>query len=161
MNRLRRRVADGLLAGVAGGAAMSISTNTEMRLRGRPPSRVPAQTVERLVGIDLDERAEQLLTTAGHVATSAALGVVRGVIDAAGIPRGLGAAAFVSIAYLPDFVVIPALGNAPPPWRWSAIDLATSALHHGVYSAATTVAFARISRRSPPAPRGGSRSRSR
>jgi hypothetical protein len=146
MSALRRRAADGVLAGVFGGAVMSISTNTEMRLRKRPPSRVPAQTIERLLGIDLDARAEGFLTTAGHVATSAVLGAVRGVIDAAGVPRRLGAAAFAALAYLPDFVVIPALGNAPAPWRWSVADLATSALHHGVYAAGTNAAYARISR---------------
>jgi hypothetical protein len=141
------KVVDGLLAGAAGGVAMSISTNAEMRLRGRPPSRVPAQAVERLVGIELGERAERVLTSVGHVATSAALGLVRGGLGALTPSSRLSGAAFAAIAYLPDFVLLPALGSAPPPWRWSAADIATSALHHAVYATNTNLAYARLSRR--------------
>lgn len=155
MSAAHGKVVDGLLAGAAGGVAMSISTNAEMRLRGRPPSRVPAQTVERLVGIDLDERAERLLTSVGHVATSAALGLGRGGLGAVTGSSRLGGVAFAALAYLPDFVVLPALGSAPPPWRWSAADLATSALHHGVYATTTNLAYARLSRRTRSGAHGG------
>jgi hypothetical protein len=155
MSAFGRKMLDGVVSGALGGGAMSISTNAEMRLRGRPPSRVPAQTVERLVGIDLGERAEQLLTTVGHVVTSAALGLARGGLDAGLVGRRAGASAFAVLAYLPDFVVLPALGSAPPPWRWSVPDLATSALHHGVYASTTNLAYARLSRRTRSAAHGG------
>jgi hypothetical protein len=147
MRTVRRRAVDGLLAGAVGGAVMSVSTNTEMRVRGRPPSRVPAQALERLLGLDLDEKTEVRLGTVGHLATSAVLGLVRAALDGGRLPGGAGAAVFTAIAYLPDFAIIPAVGDVPPPWRWTRVELGTSALHHAVYATGTNLAYARLSRR--------------
>jgi hypothetical protein len=41
----------------------------------------------------------------------------------------------VALRLAPEVVVTPALGAAPPPWRWSRPDMARSLLHHGVYAA--------------------------
>lgn len=142
-----RRLARGLLAGALGGALMSVSTNLEMRLRGRPPSRAPAQAIERLLPVDLDERQELRLVTVGHVLTSGLLGAVRGLLDVAGVSSRAGHGTFAALAVLPDFVLLPALGSVPPPWRWDRVEVATSALHHGVYAAGTALAYRALTRR--------------
>jgi hypothetical protein len=145
--RWGRKLICGVVAGGAGGALMSISTNAEMRLRRRPPSRVPAQTIERFLPVEFGEAAERRLTTVGHIATSAALGATRGVLGMAQIPHGLAASAFTTLAFLPDFVIVPALGDVAPPWRWPAVELGVSVLHHAVYAGATNLAYAAIERR--------------
>jgi uncharacterized protein YndB with AHSA1/START domain len=53
-------IARGVLAGVAGALAMSLSTNAEMRLRGRPPSDVPARAIERVMGTRIRGRRRRL-----------------------------------------------------------------------------------------------------
>jgi hypothetical protein len=142
---LGRAVRDGVLAGAAGGAAMSVSTNVEMRVRGRPPSVVPVQTVERLLGLDLDRATEERLVTLGHIGSSALLGTLRGLLGMLPAPGAVSDGAFALGSFLPDFVLIPAAGEVPPPWRWSATDVLVSAWHHGVYVAGTIAAYRRLS----------------
>jgi hypothetical protein len=38
--------------------------------------------------------------------------------------------------------MLPALGVAPPLWEWGVAEIAIDALHHAVYTAATSVAYA-------------------
>jgi hypothetical protein len=137
----------GLAAGAIGGTAMSVSTNLEMRLRGREPSRVPVQTIERFLPLDLSRRQEERLVTVGHVVSSACFGLLRGLLEAAGAPAALANAVFAASAFSPDFVVIPATGGAPPPWRWRPVELVTSAVHHGVYGSITVAVYEWLGRR--------------
>lgn len=132
----------GALAGLAGAMVMSASTNAEMRLRGRPPSYAPAKTIAKLFGVSIrGERRKKMLGTVGHVATAVPLGVVRGLLDRLGLgPRSASAALF-GLAMAPEILVVPALGAADPPWKWSAEDTAISILHHGVFAAGTTAAY--------------------
>jgi hypothetical protein len=50
--------------------------------------------------------------------------------------------ALFGLALIPDVVVVPALGAADAPWRWSASDWVVTVLHHGVYAAATNATYA-------------------
>lgn len=134
----------GLLAGAAGGVAMSVSTNVEMRLRRRPPSVVPVQAAERLVGLDLDRKTEERLATLGHVVSSAVLGGTRGLLSLLALPAAALDGAFAAGAFLPDFVLIPATGQVPPPWRWSATELIVAAWHHAAYAAVTVGTYHRL-----------------
>ena len=144
LERLGGALRAGLLAGAAGGLAMTVSTNVEMRLRGRPPSVVPVQSVERLVGIDLDRNTEERLATIGHIVSSALLGSARGVLSLVALPAPVLDGLFAVGAFLPDFALIPATGQVPPPWRWSATDLTVAAWHHAAYAAVTIGAYHRL-----------------
>lgn len=131
----------GMLAGFAGAVVMSVSTNAEMRLRGRPPSDAPARAISRLLGVKArGRRRKRRLALAGHLGTSVALGAVRGVMARRGVDPAPAGAALFTLAMVPEIVVVPALGAAAPPWRWSATDAAVSVLHHGVYALTTNAA---------------------
>lgn len=135
-------VARGAGAGFAGAIAMSVSTNLEMRLRGRAPSDAPAQALSRLLGISArGRRRRRRLALAGHLSTSIALGAARGVMARRGVKSRPAGVALFTLALLPEVVVVPALGAAKPPWRWSAADMAVAALHHGVYAGTTNAAY--------------------
>lgn len=136
-------VARGMAAGLAGSIAMSFSTNVEMRVRRRPPSDAPARALARVLGSRIrGEKHKARLTLAGHVATSLVLGGARGVIALGGLRPAPAGAALFGLALLPDVVIVPALGGAEPPWRWTVGDAAVTVLHHAVYAAATNGAFA-------------------
>ena len=61
----------------------------------------------------------------------------------AGVRPPPAAAAMLALGLAPEVVVVPALGAAPPPWRWSRADVAVSLLHHGVYAAAVESSYRR------------------
>jgi hypothetical protein len=137
-------ISQGVQAGLGGAVVMSISTNLEMRLSGREASDAPAKALERLFRIDIaNERVEQALVSAAHVATSASLGLV-----AAGLRRrlrpALAASFLLGASLIPELVVVPALGAAEPPWKWSKQDTAEAVLHHAVYAVATALVLERL-----------------
>ena len=52
-------VGKGLFAGVAGTAAMTISSTLEMKIRGRQASNAPAQAAGKVLGVEPAGEAEQ------------------------------------------------------------------------------------------------------
>jgi hypothetical protein len=126
----------GLLAGVAATAAITVASTAEMKLRGRPPSTAPAKVAGKLLGVKPRKRAGDRFATVAHAAAGVSLGAVRGLLDLAGVRGPAAPVAFFAIGWLPELVVVPAAGAAPPPWRWGAKELAISAAHHAVYAAA-------------------------
>lgn len=132
----------GAAAGFAGALVMSVSTNAEMRLRGRAPSDAPANAIARIFGIRARGRRRRMqLAFAGHMATSVTIGAAGGALRSAGMAPAPAGGALLGLALLPEIVVVPALGAAAPPWRWSGADWGVVALHHGVYAAATSGAY--------------------
>jgi hypothetical protein len=132
----------GALAGLAGALVMSVSTNTEMRLRGRPPSYAPAKALGKLFGVSTrGDRRKKLLGTVGHVATALPLGVARGLLDRLGVGSRPAGVALFGLAMAPELLVVPALGAADPPWKWSAEDTVISVWHHGVFAGGTTAVY--------------------
>jgi uncharacterized protein YndB with AHSA1/START domain len=149
-----RRLADpvagfgrGCVAGLAGGLAMSASTIAEMRLTGREPSKLPARAVERILAIrKLGEEGERRVTTAAHFLVSGLTGGAWGALASAGLPRSLRAPVLYGIAAAPDAAIVPAMGLASPPWRWSPSDVARTVGHHAVFAAVTHAVFSRLER---------------
>jgi uncharacterized membrane protein YagU involved in acid resistance len=137
-------IADGIKAGLAGAAAMSVSTNLEMRIRGRGPSAAPAQALERMFGVKPDSpRAEQAMVAAAHVSVSVAVGAL-GALLRPSLPAAAAGAALFAAALAPELIVVPGLGVVAPPWEWSAQEMAVAILHHAVYAAATTLVLERL-----------------
>jgi hypothetical protein len=141
LDRASVAVGRGLVAGLAGTAAMTVASTAEMKLRGRPPSTAPADVAGRLLGVESRERAGARFATSAHLAAGVSLGAVRGLLDLLGVRGPPAAAAFFWISWTPDLVVVPAVGAAEPPWRWSAAEVAISAAHHVVYAAAGESAY--------------------
>ncbi|GAA1781614.1 hypothetical protein [Actinomadura chokoriensis] len=93
---IMRAVGEGLLAGLAGTAAMTAVEKLEQRLTGRPDSYVPARTLERVAG--MAERESAPLNLAMHVGQGAALGVLHKAVYA--FATGLAADALAARAGL-------------------------------------------------------------
>jgi hypothetical protein len=57
----------GIFAGVAGTAAMTLSSTIEMKVRGRPASSTPAQAAAKVLGVQpVDEESEALFSNLVH-----------------------------------------------------------------------------------------------
>lgn len=134
----------GLLAGVAGTAAMTVSSTLEARLRGRGSSTTPADAVGRALHVEpSDEVGQQRLNTAAHWGYGVAWGTARGLLALAGL-RGLPASlAHFGVVWGAEQAVLPGLGVSTPAWRWPAREVAIDVLHHAVYALATGAAYDR------------------
>lgn len=145
---LAAAVGKGLAAGLAGTAAMTVSSTVEAKLRGRGGSPTPAHAASKVLGVaPVDEHGERRFNTLVHWGYGTGWGAVRGVLDAVGL-RGLpAAAAHLGAVWGAEQVVLPATGAAPPATRWGATEVAVDLWHHLVYAAATSAAYAWLDRR--------------
>ncbi len=143
-------VGRGLLAGLVGAVAMTISSTLEMRLRRRPPSSAPADAAGKVLGVQpRDDAGKQRFATLVHYAYGSAWGLARAAIGAAfcaaaGRRRRSSIAeplAHFAAVWGASLVMLPALGIAKPFWRWGAKEVAIDALHHTVYVTAADGAY--------------------
>lgn len=137
----------GLFAGLAGTAAMTVSSTLEMKLSGRAASETPAQAAEKVLKVEPeDAQSEGQFSNLVHWGYGTSWGPVRGLIGAAGLEGPRATATHFLAVWGTEQVMLPSLGVAPPFWQWGAKEVAIDAFHHLVYAGATGVAYAVLDR---------------
>lgn len=149
MDRIARSIGRGLVAGLLGTAAMTVSSTVEAKLRDRAGSTAPADAAERVLGIDDfdSDAAEQRFSQLVHWGYGTAWGAARGLLRALGLGPRAATAAHFAVVYGGEQALLPALGVAPPATQWGAEEVGIDALHHTVYVLATATAFEWLRRR--------------
>jgi hypothetical protein len=147
--KLASSIGKGLVAGLAGTAAMTVSSTVEARLRHRKPSSAPARATAKALGITsfADEIAQARFNDLAHWGYGTAWGVVRGLLDAVGLPPRAATAAHAAAIWGSAQVTLPALDVAPPALFWAPQEIAIDAFHHTVYAVATGIAYELLSDR--------------
>ncbi|GAB4108998.1 MAG: hypothetical protein OHK0022_61360 [Roseiflexaceae bacterium] len=148
----------GLVAGVAGVAAMTAGEKLEQLITRRPNSYVPAHTLERLLGLPHKPDEERLgLNWAMHWGQGILLGAVRGLMAAQGLRGPVGSFLFMNLRLLNDQTLENATGVGAPPWTWPVDEQVIDLLHKGVYAFATGAVADLLIAGPPhvPAPRKG------
>ena len=137
----------GVFAGIAGTAAMTISSTIEMRLRGRAASSTPAKAAVKVLGVEpIDEESEARFSNLVHWGYGTAWGGARGFLGAAGLSGPAATAAHFGAVWGSEQVMLPALGVAPPLTEWGAKEVAIDVLHHIVYVGATGMSYSLLDR---------------
>jgi hypothetical protein len=141
--KIASSIGKGLVAGFAGTAAMTISSTLEARLRGRAPSTAPARATAKVLGISSfeDGVAQERFNDLSHWGYGTGWGVVRGLLDAAGLPPLKAIATHGAAVWGSAQVMLPALDIAPPAIFWPKQEIAIDAFHHTVYALATGIAY--------------------
>jgi hypothetical protein len=147
MGALADAVGKGLVAGLAGTAAMTVSSTLEAKLRGRAASSAPARATAKVLGIKEfeDSVAQARFNDISHWGYGTSWGVLRGLLGATGMSARAATAAHGAAIYGAAQVTLPALEVAPPSIFWAKEEIAIDAFHHAVYAAATGVAYELIS----------------
>jgi hypothetical protein len=142
-------VGKGLVAGFFGTAAMTVSSTVEARIRGRASSTAPARATAKALGIASfeDALAEARFNDLSHWGYGTGWGIVRGLLDAFGLPPSKATAAHGAAVWGSAQVMLPAMEVAPPSIFWGAEEVAIDAFHHAVYAIATGVAYRLLSSR--------------
>jgi hypothetical protein len=147
--KLAGSIGKGLVAGLAGTAFMTVSSTVEARLRQRKPSSAPARATAKVLGITsfADEIAQARFNDLAHWGYGTAWGVMRGLLDALGLPPRAATAAHGAAVWGSAQVTLPALDIAPPALFWAPREIAIDAFHHAVYATATGIAYQLLSDR--------------
>jgi hypothetical protein len=145
--KLASSIGKGLVAGLAGTAAMTVSSTVEARLRQRKPSSAPARATAKILGITsfADEIAQARFNDLSHWGYGTSWGIVRGLLDAAGLPPRAATVAHGAAVWGSAQVTLPALDIAPPAIFWAPQEIAIDAFHHVVYAIATNIAYQLLS----------------
>ena len=128
----------GLLAGLAGVAAMTVAEKFEQTLTRRPDSYVPAHTLERLLRLpERPDRERLMMNWAMHWGQGIALGAIRGLMAQRGLRGPVGSFMFMNLRLLNDQTLENATGVGAPPWTWPVDEQSIDLLHKGIYAFAT------------------------
>jgi hypothetical protein len=120
-------IGKGLVAGLAGTAAMTVSSTLEAKLLG-------------IKEFD-DSVAAARFNDLAHWGYGTSWGILRGLLGATGMSARAATAAHGAAIYGAAQVTLPALEVAPPSIFWEKGEIAIDAFHHAVYAAATGIAY--------------------
>jgi hypothetical protein len=146
-----RRFVNGMIAGIAGTAALNMVTFADMAVRGRPASHTPQDTVQRLadaVRVDLGkgDRAEHRRTGLGSL-----LGYATGALVTAGYAMAVGRRAPWPVSAVALSTLATLAGNGPmavlgvtDPRRWTASDWASDVVPHVAYGVVAAAALDKL-----------------
>jgi hypothetical protein len=141
-------IGKGILAGLAGTAAMTAAQTLEMKLLGGEPSDAPLKAVEKVVKVEpKDEEGEERLSNVTHWAYGTGWGIPRAVLGAVGLPGAIATLVHFGAVWGAALTMLPALRVAPPPTEWEKRELAKDAALHLVYAAGAGLAYQFLSRR--------------
>jgi hypothetical protein len=128
----------GLLAGLAGVAAMTAAEKVEQMFTKRRNSYVPAHTLERLLRLPHKPDEERLaLNWAMHWGQGILLGAVRGLMAQRGFRGPFGSFLFMNLRLLNDQTLENATKVGAPPWRWPVNEQVIDLLHKATYAFVT------------------------
>lgn len=145
---LAAAVGKGLAAGLAGTAAMTLSSRLEAKLRRREPSTTPARAASQVLGVaPVDDRGERRFNNLVHWGYGTGWGAVRGVLGAVGLSGVPAAGLHLAAVWGGEQVVLPATGAGSAATEWGGTEVAIDVWHHVVYAAATSIAYAWLDRR--------------
>lgn len=150
MDRIAHAIGRGLLAGLVGTAAMTVSSTLEAKARNRAASTAPADAARAVLGIEKfsSDAAEQRFSQLVHWGYGTGWGVGRGLLRTLGLSRRAASIGHFVLVYGSEQVLLPRLDVAPPATEWGATEVTIDAWHHVVYVAATAVAFEWLGARS-------------
>ncbi|MBB5957988.1 hypothetical protein FHS29_004596 [Saccharothrix tamanrassetensis] len=150
---LRNALRQGLVAGLAGTAVMTVAEKVEQRVTGRPNSYVPARVLERLLRVrERQGRRSGAVNLAMHFGQGALIGVVRSLMANAGMRGPVASAMFAVVRLSNDQILENATGVGAPPQSWPRSELIVDVAHKAVYAFTTGVVADALAARGGPGP---------
>lgn len=142
LGELAGAIGKGLLAGLAGTAAITLSQMIEMKITKREPSEAPVKVASQVTGAaPADESQKGKLSNEIHYAYGTSWGVVRGLLGLAGL-KGLPATlVHFGAIWATELIMLPKYDAAPPVDEQEPKSVAIDALHHAVYAVAAGLAY--------------------
>lgn len=132
----------GLLAGIIGTAAITLSQMIEMKIDGREPSDSPVKAVGKVFEVRLAHKeSKQTLAQQIHWGYGTTWGIARGLISLTGLKGIPAALVHFAAVWGTELVMLTSLKVALPLTEEKPGQIAIDALHHAVYAAATGLAF--------------------
>jgi hypothetical protein len=129
--------ATGALCGVAGAAAMALSSKLEQAFTHRPNSYIPARTLAHLVGLPDPDADRWGRNMAMHYGSGALAGAIRGVMSVANLRGPFASLMHSNLRLTFDQTLENLTGVGAPPWTQPRDELVIDLAEKGVYGLVT------------------------
>ncbi|MGI4021940.1 MAG: hypothetical protein ACRYFA_10575 [Janthinobacterium lividum] len=148
LNELGTAIGIGLMAGIVGTAAITISQMVEMNIDGREPSSAPADAASKILDIQpTSEEQKAKVSQQIHWAYGTSWGIARGLISLTGLKGWKATLVHFAAIWGTANVMLPALDVAPPATEEDAKTISIDGLHHSVYAVVAGLAFDAIAKK--------------
>ncbi|WP_205780518.1 hypothetical protein [Mucilaginibacter limnophilus] len=142
LGELGSAIGKGLLAGLAGTAAITLSQIIEMKITKREPSDAPVKVVEDTVDVTpVSEEGKQKVSQEIHWIYGTSWGIARGLIALTGLRGFPAAAVHFAAVWGTALVMLPKHDAAKPINEEEPKAIAIDVMHHAVYAAAAGLAY--------------------
>ena len=132
----------GIIAGLAGTAAITLSQMIEMKISGRKPSDTPAKAVNEVLDVKAtDEAHKEEFVQEVHWTYGTLWGIARGILDIAGVQGIPATLTHYAAIWGTEMIMLPSIDVAPPVKEWGAASIAKDGLHHLVYAVAAGLVY--------------------
>jgi hypothetical protein len=132
----------GIIAGLAGTAAITISQMIEMKITKRKPSDTPAKAVNKVLNVEAtDEEHKQQFVQEVHWTYGMLWGLGRSMLALAGV-KGWGATAIhYGSVWGTEMIMLPSIGISEPVTKWGVKAIAKDGMNHLVYAVAAGLVY--------------------
>jgi len=145
--KLGSAIGRGLIAGLAGTLAFTISQMIETKITKRPPSFAPADAASKALSIEAATREERKkFSNEVHWTYGTLWGVPRGLLSVYGLKGWPATAVHFAVIFYTALTIEPDFEVSPPISEWSKKEIAVFAFHHVVYAVAAGLVFDAINK---------------
>lgn len=139
---LANSIGKGLLAGLAGTAAITLSQLIEMKITKRKPGNAPVKIAAETTGIKpVNAAQKQKVIQEIHWAYGTLWGIGRGLISFAGLKKIPGAITHFGVVWGAAMIMLPKFKAAPPVTEEDPRAIAIDGFHHAVYALAAGLVY--------------------
>ncbi|NLD99338.1 MAG: hypothetical protein GX640_05640 [Fibrobacter sp.] len=140
-------IGKGLIAGIIGTVAITISQQIEMNKTGRQPSTTPLQAAQLLLKFKPEsDDAIQGLNNLVHFSYGTALGLIRSILKILGIGGLFATILHIGSVQALAMILLPKMKLAPPVNQWDKKTIQIGLIHHTVYGVVAGILFDWMSR---------------
>ena len=142
LKALSLAIGTGVLAGLAGTAAITISQLIEMKLTDRKPSTAPVKAVSKVLDVKpINKDSKEKVAQEIHWTYGTIWGIPRGIMAMVGLTGWPATALHFAAIAGTAMTMLPNMDLAPPITEQEPKDIAIDVLHHAVYAIAAGLVY--------------------
>lgn len=135
----------GLIAGLVGTAAITVSQMIEMKITKRKGSDSPTKAVAKVLDLKpVNKEKKPKAIQEIHWTYGTSWGMIRGILGLTGLGAVPATLAHFAGVWGTELVMLPSLGVAPPVTEEAPESIAIDGMHHAVYAATVGLVYEAI-----------------
>jgi hypothetical protein len=135
LGELGNAIGKGLIAGLAGTAAITLSQLIEMKITKREPSEAPVKVASQTTGIQpASPEQKEKVSQEIHWAYGTVWGIARGLIGLTGLKGIPTTIVHYGAVWSTAMIMLPKFDAAPPVTEEDAKTIAIDGFHHAIYA---------------------------